>query len=98
MRHCEAERFQRQREEFILLEAVTTPLGADELRLERRRVQRNGLAEQHIEILERDRRCVRFVEIGEDTGMVGAVWGIESCVEGLDRNWAYNPRCKMARP
>ena len=36
--------------------------------------------------------------IGEDTGMVGAVWGIESCVEGLDRNWAYNPRCKMARP
>ena len=36
--------------------------------------------------------------IGEDTGMIGAVWGIESCVEGLDRNWAYNPRCKMARP
>jgi hypothetical protein len=36
--------------------------------------------------------------ISEDTGMIGASWGIEWCVEGLDRNWAYNPRCKMARP
>jgi hypothetical protein len=25
-------------------------------------------------------------------------WGVEWCVVGLDRNWAYNPRCKMARP
>jgi hypothetical protein len=36
--------------------------------------------------------------IGEDTGMIGAGWGVEWCVVGLDRNWAYNPRCKMARP
>jgi hypothetical protein len=36
--------------------------------------------------------------ISEDTGMIGVSWGIEWCVEGLDRNWAYNPRCKMARP
>ena len=36
--------------------------------------------------------------IGEDTGMIGASWGVEWCVAGLDRNWAYNPRCKMARP
>src|SRR5438105_8266495 len=36
--------------------------------------------------------------IGEDTGMIGAVWGLESCVEGLDRNWAYHPRCEMTRP
>lgn len=36
--------------------------------------------------------------IGEDTGMIGASWGVEWCVVGLDRNWAYNPRCKMARP
>jgi hypothetical protein len=36
--------------------------------------------------------------IGEDTGFVGATWGVEWCVSGLDRNWAYNPRCKMARP
>ncbi len=36
--------------------------------------------------------------IGEDTGIAGAVWGVEWCVVGLDRNWAYNPQCKMARP
>lgn len=36
--------------------------------------------------------------IGEDTGMIGASWGVEWCVAGLDRNWAYNPACKMARP
>jgi hypothetical protein len=36
--------------------------------------------------------------IGEDTGMIGMTWGVEWCVVGLDRNWAYNPACKMARP
>lgn len=36
--------------------------------------------------------------IGEDTGMIGMMWGVEWCVVGLDRNWAYNPVCKMARP
>jgi len=36
--------------------------------------------------------------IGEDTGMIGLTWGVEWCVVGLDRNWAYNPACKMARP
>jgi hypothetical protein len=36
--------------------------------------------------------------IGEDTGPIGMTWGVEWCVVGLDRNWAYNPRCKMARP
>jgi hypothetical protein len=36
--------------------------------------------------------------IGEDTGMIGASWGVEWCVVGLDRNWAYNPACKMATP
>ncbi|RJR09335.1 hypothetical protein C4588_04985 [Candidatus Parcubacteria bacterium] len=36
--------------------------------------------------------------IGEDTGMIGSSWGVEWCVVGFDRNWAYNPRCKMARP
>ena len=36
--------------------------------------------------------------IGEDTGMIGMTWGVEWCVVGLDRNWAYNPRCKEARP
>lgn len=36
--------------------------------------------------------------IAEDTGMIGASWGVEWCIVGLDRNWAYNPMCKMAKP
>ena len=40
---------------------------------------------------------VHFV-IAEDTGLIGASWGVEWCVTGLDRNWAYNPGCRMARP
>jgi hypothetical protein len=36
--------------------------------------------------------------IGETTGMIGSTVGVEWCVVGLDRNWAYSPRCKMARP
>jgi hypothetical protein len=43
------------------------------------------------------RRTVHYW-IGEDTGMIGATWGVEWCVVGLDRNWAYNPGCRMARP
>ncbi|CAL8976874.1 hypothetical protein GJ689_00100 [Rhodoplanes serenus] len=36
--------------------------------------------------------------IAEDTGMIGSTFGVEWCVVGLDRNWAFNPSCKMARP
>jgi hypothetical protein len=36
--------------------------------------------------------------IGEDTGMIGGTWGVEWCVVGLDRNWAYSPQCRMALP
>ena len=43
------------------------------------------------------KRAVYFW-IGEDTGRIGADWGVEWCVVGLDRNWAFNPACKMARP
>ena len=39
-----------------------------------------------------------YYSIGEDTGMIGSTYGVEWCVAGLDRNWAYNPACKMARP
>ena len=44
------------------------------------------------------RRHTVYYWIGEDTGFVGATWGVRWCVVGLDRNWAYNPACKMARP
>ena len=39
-----------------------------------------------------------YYSVGEDTGEIGAFWGVEWCVVGLDRNWAYNPTCKMAKP
>ena len=34
----------------------------------------------------------------ENSGWVGIGWGVEWCVAGLDRNWAYNPPCRMAKP
>ncbi len=34
----------------------------------------------------------------EDGGMIGSEYGVEWCVVGLDRNWAYNPACRAARP
>jgi hypothetical protein len=36
--------------------------------------------------------------VREDLGFTGNGWGVEFCVTGLDRNWAYNPSCRMARP
>jgi hypothetical protein len=43
---------------------------------------------------------VRIVHysIIEDGGFAGYGQGVEWCVTGLDRDWAYNPRCKAARP
>ncbi|MGO4711558.1 hypothetical protein AB4Z37_02750 [Bradyrhizobium sp. 2TAF24] len=34
----------------------------------------------------------------EDGGFAGYGPDVEWCVTGLDRNWAYNPACKAARP
>ena len=34
----------------------------------------------------------------EDGGFAGFGQGVEWCVAGLDRNWAYNPACKLAAP
>ena len=42
-------------------------------------------------------RTVNF-SIIEDGGFASIGWGVEFCVVGLDRNWAYNPTCRMARP
>jgi hypothetical protein len=49
-------------------------------------------------IISDGRHHVVYYSIGEDTGIIGASWGVEWCVVGLDRNWAYNPACKMAQP
>jgi len=39
-----------------------------------------------------------FYSIAEDTGMIGMDWGVNFCVVGLDRNSAYNPACRSAKP
>jgi hypothetical protein len=36
--------------------------------------------------------------IVEGLGIIGFGYGVEWCLEGLDRNLAYAPDCKMARP
>jgi hypothetical protein len=38
-----------------------------------------------------------YYSIAEDLGMIGMDWGVEFCVVGLDRNWAYNPACRAAK-
>jgi hypothetical protein len=42
-------------------------------------------------------RTMNF-SIIEDGGFASIGAGVEFCVIGLDRNWAYNPACRMARP
>jgi hypothetical protein len=43
---------------------------------------------------------VRIVSysVGELLGMIGYDYGVEYCISGLDRNNAFAPNCKMARP
>ena len=50
-----------------------------------------------VEVTDGRKHTIHY-SIAEDTGMIGASWGVEWCVVGLDRNWSYNPACKMARP
>ena len=38
-----------------------------------------------------------YYSIAEDTGMIGMDWGVNFCVVGLDRNWAYGPRLPRGR-
>jgi hypothetical protein len=42
-------------------------------------------------------RTVHY-SIVEDGGFAGFGQGVEWCVVGLDRDWAYNPRCRAAKP
>jgi hypothetical protein len=50
-----------------------------------------------VEVSDGKKHAIHY-SIAEDTGMIGMTWGVEWCVVGLDRNWAYNPACRMARP
>lgn len=36
--------------------------------------------------------------VSEDLGIIGFGYGVEWCVQGLDRNLAYAPNCQLARP
>lgn len=36
--------------------------------------------------------------VREDLNFISVGWGVEWCVQGLDRNFAYAPACRMARP
>ena len=36
--------------------------------------------------------------VREDLDFIGNGWGVEFCVRGLDRNWAFAPACRMAQP
>ena len=42
-------------------------------------------------------RTVHY-SIIEDGGLASFTDGVEYCVVGLDRNWAYNPACRAAKP
>ena len=37
-----------------------------------------------------------YYSITEDGGMIGASYGVEFCVVGLDREWSYQPDCLRA--
>jgi hypothetical protein len=39
-----------------------------------------------------------YFSIIEDGGFAGFGEGVEWCVVGVDRNWAFNPACRAARP
>jgi hypothetical protein len=39
-----------------------------------------------------------YFSIIEDGGFAGFGQGVDWCVVGLDRNWAFNPACKTAKP
>jgi len=39
-----------------------------------------------------------YYSIAEDTDIIGFDWGVNFCIVGLDRNWAYGPACRAARP
>lgn len=39
-----------------------------------------------------------YYSLIEDGGFLGFSWGVEWCVDGLDRSWTYAPNCRMAQP
>lgn len=53
---------------------------------------------QAVALVNDGRKRPVYYSIVEDGGFASMRWGVEWCVVGLDRNLAYNPACRMARP
>ncbi len=51
-----------------------------------------------IAVVNDGRRRPIYYSIASGTGMIGMGWGVNFCVVGLDREWAYNPACRAAKP
>jgi len=49
-------------------------------------------------VINNSTRHAIYYSIAEDEGMIGIDWGVNFCVVGLDRNDAYNPSCRAAKP
>ena len=63
--HLVAEPFQGGGEDRAVLEAVAAPAAADELLLDGVEGDAGVLAEQHVDVVERERAHVRLVQLGE---------------------------------
>ena len=50
------------------------------------------------EVTDGKRRQEIYYSVNETNSWVGVTWGVEWCVVGLDRNWAFSPACRMAQP
>jgi hypothetical protein len=53
---------------------------------------------QAVALVNDGRKRPVYYSIAEDGGFASIGWGVDWCVVGLDRNLAYNPACRMARP
>lgn len=49
-------------------------------------------------LLNNNRQSPLYYVVTQDGGMAGHDFAIHFCVAAYDRNWAYSPECKMAKP
>jgi hypothetical protein len=51
-----------------------------------------------IALINDGRRRPIYYSIASGSGPAGMGWGVTFCVVGLDRDWAYGPACRAAKP
>jgi hypothetical protein len=49
-------------------------------------------------LINNGRRHRVYYSIATGLGMIGSTWGVNFCVVGYDRDWAYGPDCRAAKP